>query len=319
MKRPECATGTRSARIQRTATGFTLVELLVVIGIIALLISILLPALNRAREHANMIKCLSNLRQLGYGFQMYANDYQGTIIPLDCRDPVQADPTSVTLSDNWATILVALGYISYPTTVGASEQAALSTVFYCPSGIVDLPFTSDAAGDIPTARNDTDGARGWEFVASADGLYPNLAVFMWYGVNGTTGTMLPPTTLPTPPDPEDWTIPIQRDHSDTTHNLQYRKMQNLRDTPNLVMMFDGVFAHLAAVNANRLNARHMGYTMTNMLFFDGHAETVQTSSLPSINPGTLGNAGTGAQAPTAFTYANLTANYPWPHWRVNQH
>ena len=71
----------RHARRRSGSRGFTLVELLVVIGIIAALIALLLPALAKVREQAKQVGCMSNLRQVGYALSMYANQWKRWIYP----------------------------------------------------------------------------------------------------------------------------------------------------------------------------------------------------------------------------------------------
>lgn len=74
---------------RKHARAFTLVELLVVIAIIALLMAILLPALNRAKKQAKAVRCLANLRQIGLAMHMYADDYDRKV-PRDETDGLWA-------------------------------------------------------------------------------------------------------------------------------------------------------------------------------------------------------------------------------------
>ncbi|MHC4326341.1 MAG: type II secretion system protein [Planctomycetota bacterium] len=65
--------------------GFTLIELLVVIAIIALLLSILTPALNAVKERGKRAVCMSNLRQLSLAYITYAQLYNGRFVPVECK------------------------------------------------------------------------------------------------------------------------------------------------------------------------------------------------------------------------------------------
>ena len=245
--------------ISHRLRGFTLVELLVVIGIITVLIAILLPALRAAREAANTAKCLSNLRQIGMAIQMYAHDNQGYLLPGDQWGLLDNFPQPS--GGNWADILVEGRY--FPAPISTSDTTPPEdgpSILRCPEGLADY-----AEGQVQWPLSQQD-ARGAMAIARRDDL-TDAGVGTWYAFNGAVMAfdLLPFRVLP--------------DFSDGTADYRLNKMARLRNSTRLPLLFDGLW--LFNFTAAAINARHGNRRYTNLLMADGHAETAPTGALPN--------------------------------------
>jgi prepilin-type processing-associated H-X9-DG protein/prepilin-type N-terminal cleavage/methylation domain-containing protein len=129
-----------SRRLARPGSGFTLVELLVVVGIIAVLIGLLLPALVRARDAGRRSKCLSNLRQIGQGMAAYIAEFRGHTPAQFTNVKDFFDPTVMETQ------------CSFPTLLIPYLGAGTKDLYICPSAS-ETTWNVDEAATAVSATN----------------------------------------------------------------------------------------------------------------------------------------------------------------------
>lgn len=254
--------------------GFTLVELLVVIGIIALLIAMLLPALNKARRAASTVKCASNMRQIAMGMLAYANDNKGKLMPTR----IQAGGVSAIYPEGWfwPNELVRLKYTLAPNQFAATGTSIDRTnVYQCPEGILDM--TGSTVG--PQYPADPINNFVAKLATSVDGT--NFSVPTWYQLNAALN--LTATAADTRRDGikarpfvnlNKPVAAVMAPDVALADGGYARTLSVVRKSSELAMVFEGsdnstqTYKHVAARHGTKTNGSKDAYT--NIAFFDGH-------------------------------------------------
>jgi prepilin-type N-terminal cleavage/methylation domain-containing protein/prepilin-type processing-associated H-X9-DG protein len=298
---PECLPRAR-------VTGFTLVELLVVIGIIAVLVGMLMPALSLARAHSRSTKCMANLRTIGQAMLQYAADNRGYILPAyDLpQDPAmpgscyELSSTSQIL-DGWPCILDRDGYIT------AAPQSQ-DTVFYCPDTF-DLAGMN--AGQTGAITNGNQGWMDWPWynptvpgddgetkVATTDpakGFNKIIRCSYWINSANPVSTTAPSSTSFLFSDYYFTTTP---GYGEAAYGyLRLHKVSDLIRSSDVVAFADGVYGGRQSLARqiyaqstpssfkNRIAYRHPGISgsdsASNVCFADGHVEHFGYGNFPT--------------------------------------
>jgi prepilin-type N-terminal cleavage/methylation domain-containing protein/prepilin-type processing-associated H-X9-DG protein len=295
-------------------TGFTLVELLVVIGIIALLISILLPALSKARQSASSLACQANLHSIGQGIMIYAGDNHGTL-PYGWWDGTwpATGAFNPAFEADWVTQTIATLNGKYDATANdVATNGSITTrmrgMFLCP----DAPGQGVITGDHSSVSHYGSHPRLMPVLNGQNLTAPYFLPYKIAHIKRSAeiclifeaslihrSTATPPATGPDPADTwtQNLTIPVVSNidggikgggfNGPTKLSDNYTGMTYTGSSPidmTTAAVLNPAASYNCDVNSNVSNVRfrHLKNTSTNALMVDGHVQTFHYNPLTHV-------------------------------------
>jgi len=309
--------------------GFTLVELLVAIAIIAILISLLLPTVSRARAQADSAKCMSNLRVISQALFNYSADNRGFVVPsfnLPRLPGTVANYTSIGIAqamDGWPCILDRDGYLR-----SSEQNQSVFTTLYCPDtfdiygmqngqtgtnlnaprGYVEWPMVF--AGNLGGGDSDNQSAATIPF----QGFNKILRCSYWLNAYNPIG---PPSTLPILNSVDIFYTACVGWGPDINGNfILPHTTTRIRHLSRMVVLADGLYmgrqSSTQPGQANsRIGYRHPGphgpNTVANVAFADGHVEAIEGINFPQAKSASnLNAANQNLTGPTLYANPEST-------------